>query len=128
MQTIDLSIDYKEKQVLNTNAEINRMQDYAEYIPFEDMQRRLNEIGLKLDMNVNSYALYYYNSSNYNHYFEVTTTPIDNKKLSAYNVGSEFYNKYLKGTHTGKGLELDKLRNKYFTTIVKRGINYIVSF
>jgi oligoribonuclease NrnB/cAMP/cGMP phosphodiesterase (DHH superfamily) len=128
MQTIDLSIDYKSKQVLNTNAEIKRMLEYAEHIPFEDMQARLIEIGLKLDTNVNSYALYYYNTSNKNHYFQMTTSPIDNKKLSAYNVGSEFYNRYLKGMHTSNGIELDKLRNNYFTTIVKSGKTYIVSF
>jgi len=128
MQTIDLSVDYRSKQIENTEAEIKRICDYAEYIEFEDMQARLSEIGLKLDLNVNSYALYYYNTSNENHYFELTTSPIDKKKLSAYNVNSEFYNKYLKGNHSGNGHTLDTLRNKYFTTIVKNRIKYIVSF
>jgi len=128
MQTVNLKIDYKVQMQINTEEEIKRMLDYAEYIPFEEMQKRLIEIDLKLDMNVNSYALYYYNTSNENHYFLLTTCPIDNKKISAYNVDSEFYNKYLRGTHTGKGLELDKLRNDFFTTIVKGGKTYIVSF
>lgn len=128
MQTIDLSINYKSKQIENTEAEIKRMCDYAEYIEFEDMQSRLTEIGLKLDMNVNSYALYSYNTANDNHYFELTTSPIDKDKLSAYNVNSAFYNKYLRGTHSGHGYTLDELRNKYFTTIVKNRIKYIVSF
>jgi hypothetical protein len=125
---IDLSINYKGKQIKNTHEEINRMCNYAEHITFEDMQNRLNEIGLKLDLNTNSYANYYYNDYNENHYFELNTSPIDSKKLSAYNTNSDFYNKYLRGTHTGKGIELDKLRNKFFTTIIKNKKIYIVSF
>jgi hypothetical protein len=128
MQTINLSIDYKAQQRNNTELEIKRMLQFAEHINFEDMQKRLNEIGLKLDMNVNSYALFYYNTSNENHYHILTTSPIDNKKISVYNTGSEFYNRYLKGMHTGIGIELDRLRNDYFTTFIKNKVRYIVSF
>jgi hypothetical protein len=127
-QMINLALDYKAQQIENTEAEIKRICDYAEYVEFEEMQNMLSQIGLKLDMNVNSYANYYYNNLNENHFFEMTTSPIDKKKISAYNVDSEFYNKYLKGTHSEKGHILDKLRNKYFTTIVKNKIKYIVSF
>ena len=125
---INLALDYKAQQIENTESEIKRICEYREYVEFEDMQNMLSQIGLKLDMNVNSYANYYYNNLNENHYYEITTQPIDKKKISAYNTESEFYNKYLKGSHSGHGYTLDKLRNKYFTTIVKRGIKYIVSF
>jgi hypothetical protein len=125
---INLTLDYKAQQVKNTEEEIKRISEYAEYVEFNEMQNMLSQIGLKLDMNINSYANYYYNNLNEHHCYEVTTQPIDAKKISAYNTESEFYNKYLKGSHSGHGYTLDKLRNNYFTTIVKRGIKYIVSF
>jgi hypothetical protein len=127
-QMINLALDYKAQQIENTEAEIKRICDYAEYVEFEEMQNMLSQIGLKLDMNINSYANYYYNNLNENHFFEMTTSPIDNKKISAYNVDSEFYIKYLNGGRCGHGDTLYKLRNKYFTTIVKNRIKYIVSF
>jgi hypothetical protein len=125
---IDLTKDFKQVQEEQTQREIQRMQDYAELITLEEMQTRLQAIGLRLDLNTNSYAWYYYNTNNENPYNEMTTSPLDSKRLSPYNVESAFYNKYLKGMHTGKGLILDELRNKYFCTITRRKQTYIVSF
>lgn len=130
MSTIT-TYDYKVQQVLNTNAEIKRMEEYAERISLDDMQLLLKEIGLKLDLNENSYALYYYNNYNEHYFYQMCTSPIDDKKISAYNINSDFYNKHLKGDskfHSEMGRKLDKLRQDYFTTIVRRGIEYIISF
>ena len=128
MQTINLKLDYRLQQKINTEKEIERMRICCEQISIDDMHVLLAEIGLKLDMNENSYALYYYNTSNADHYYQMTTCPLDKKKVSIYNVNSDFYNKYLKGWETEHAITLKKLRMDYFCTVKKRGIEYIVSF
>jgi hypothetical protein len=129
MQTIIIGKDFSEIQKLNTEAEISRLiQSGYTLITLGEMQQKLNEIGLKLDMNENSYLYLYYNTYNETHYLNATTSPIDDKKISAYNVNGDFYNKYLKGSHTDKGLILDKLRSNYFCTYTKKNKTYILSF
>lgn len=128
MQTINLKLDYRIQQVINTEKHIERKQEYSERISIDEMNVLLAEIGLKLDMNENSYALYSYNAYNADHYYEMTTHPIDKKKVSAYNVNSDFYQKYLNGWETEHGITLKKLRMDYFCTVKRRGIEYIVSF
>jgi len=107
------------------------MENYAERVSLENMETMLQEIGLKLDLNPNNYALYYFNDMNDTHYYEMTTQPLDSKKISAYNVMSEFYQKHLRGDvklHSEIGSRLSTLRRDYFTTIMKNKIEYIVSF
>jgi hypothetical protein len=128
MQTINLKVDYRLQQRINTEKEIERMQLFCERISIDEMHSLLAEIGLKLDMNENSHALYYYNTSNAEHYYQMTTCPLDKKKVSVYNVNSDFYHKYLKGWETKHAITLKRLRMDYFCTVKKRGIEYIVSF
>ena len=129
MQTIQIGVDYKEIQRKNTEAEIKRLIEYGiEEISLEDMKAKLMEIGLTLDLNENSYLNLYYNTSNENSYLEATTTPLDSKKISVYNVNSEFYNKHLKGGNTSTGDKLQKLRMNYLCTYTKRKQTYILSF
>lgn len=132
-QIIKPGVDFKEVQRKNTEAEIKRMIDSGvELINIEEMQNKLATIGLTLDLNENSYLYLYYNTSNENSYLEATTSPIDNKKIIAYNTNSEFYNKHLKGdsrfyTETGRMLQ-EGIRNNYFCTYKKRAQTYILSF
>ena len=132
VQTLNIGQSYRLTQIKNTEAEIARFVDLGiELIELDDMQAKLAGIGLKLDLSEKSYLNLYYNTSNENHYFEATTSPIDNKRLSAYNVNSEFYNKHLKGDDmlkTPQGLQLQKLRQDYFCLYQKRGVKYIISF
>jgi uncharacterized protein YnzC (UPF0291/DUF896 family) len=131
-QTINFKKSYLETQFENTEKQIQRLIDTGvEFIPLSEMDEKLLQIGLKLDLNENGYLNLYYNTSNENHYLEATTSPIDNKKISAYNVNGDFYNKHLKGNDiitTHEARELKKLRNDYFTTYKKRGKTYILSF
>jgi len=116
---------------LSTQKYIKEMENYAERVSLENMETMLQEIGLKLDLNPNNYALYYFNDMNDTHYYEMTTQPLDSKKISAYNVMSEFYQKHLRGDvklHSEIGSRLSTLRRDYFTTIMKNKIEYIVSF
>ena len=132
MQTIQIGVDFKEVQRKNTEAEIKRMIDSGvEQISIEEMNQKLSAIGLTLDLNENSYLYLYYNTSNENSYLEATTSPLDSKKISAYNTNSEFYNKHLKGDvkfYTSTGEELRKLRMNYLCTYTKRNQTYILSF
>jgi hypothetical protein len=132
MEVIQIGVDFKEVQRKNTEAEIKRMINSGiEQISIEDMQQKLATIGLTLDLNENSYLYLYYNTSNENSYLEATTSPIDNKKISAYNTNSEFYNKHLRGDikfYTPMGEALQKMRNNYFCTFTKRKQTYILSF
>ena len=120
----------KSQEVENTQKEIHLMQaiDCITYIDLKEIEQSLANIGLKLDLDEKSYLLLYYNTSNERHYYQATTSPKDSKEISAYNVNSDFYNTHLKGERTNTGKILDDLRKNCFTTIRKRGIDYILSF
>jgi hypothetical protein len=130
-QQIIIGQDYKAIQVKNTDKEIIRLQNEGiERITLDDMKGRLLEIGLTLDLNKNSYFHPYYSTLNPGrNCFEATTSPIDNKKISAYNTQSAWYWENLKGDFKSeKGRKLYELRNKYFCTIKVNRIEHILSF
>ena len=129
MKTIEIGKDYKITMIENTQKQIeNLIQSGVERVNLHDMQTMLAQIGLTLDLNENGYLYLYYNTSNENHYYEATTSPLDFRKISAYNINSDFYNKYLRGYESAHGDALRKIRNNYFCTYTKRGIEYILSF
>jgi hypothetical protein len=132
MNIIQIGVDFKEVQRIQTEKEIQKLiESGLEQISIEEMQSRLSEIGLTLDLNENSYLNLYYSTSNENSYLQATTSPIDSKKISAYNSNSDFYNKHLKGGEmlkTHEGHMLYDLRTNYFCTYTKRHQTYILSF
>lgn len=129
METIVIGQDYKIKQIENTQRQINYLLNIGlERVTLEEMQNMLSDIGLKLDLNINGYLNLYYNTNNANKYYEATTSPLDSKKISAYNTNSEFYNKHLTGFRTTEAETLYKLRINYFCTYKKGSIEYILSF
>ena len=134
METIVIGKNYAEIEKYNTQKEIERLLSTGvKQVTLENMQNMLSEIGLTLDLNTNGYLYLYYNTSNENKYYQATTSPLDNKKISVYNINSEFYNKHLKdykglNTKTEYAQRLYELRMYYFCTIKKRNIEYILSF
>lgn len=123
--------NFNAQQAQNTEAEIKKMQEFAELIPLDEMQKRLGELGLKLDLNPNGYLLTYYNTSNECHYLQATTQPIDKKKVSVFNVNSDFYQQNYSGDRrfeTGAAQKLKALRVDYFTVITVKKKVYILSF
>jgi hypothetical protein len=129
---IQLGKDYRLIQQENTEKQIlNLIDSGIELISIEDMQNKLSEIGLKLDLNENNYLNLYYNDYNINKFYEATTQPIDKKGVSAYNIRSEFYNLHINSDiifYTEIGKKLKELREKYFCILTKRKIKYILSF
>ena len=129
---IQLGKDYRLIQQENTEKQIlNLIDSGIELISIEDMQNKLSEIGLKLDLNENNFLNLYYNDYNINKFYEATTQPIDKIKLSAYNIRSEFYNLHISSDivfYSEIGEKLKELREKYFCILNKRKIKYILSF
>ncbi len=132
MNIIQIGVDFKEVQRKNTEMQRQRLIECGvEQISLEEMKQKLFEIGLTLDLNENSYLNLYYNTLNEHSYLEATTSPIDSKKISAYNVDGEFYNKHLQGDtrfYTPTGETLRKLRMNYFCLYSKKNQTYILSF
>jgi len=123
--------NFNAQQAQNTEAEIKKMQEFAELIPLDEMQKRLGDLGLKLDLNPNGYLLTYYNTSNEYHYLQATTQPIDKKKVSAFNANSDFYQKNYSGDRrfeTEAARKLKALRVDFFTVITVKKKVYILSF
>ena len=124
--------NFNAQQAQNTEAEIKKMQEFAELIPLDEMQKRLGELGLKLDLNPNGYLLTYYDTSNEYHYLQATTQPLDKKKVSAFNVNSDFYQQNYSGDRrfeiTEAAQKLKALRMDYFTIITVKKKVYILSF
>ncbi len=129
METIQIGNDYKAEMIENTQKQIERLiQSGIERVSLHDIQTMLAQIGLTLDLNENGYLYTYYNTSNEHRYYQATTSPLDFRKISAYNVNSDFYNKYLRGYESAHGDALRKIRKNYFCTYKKRSIEYILSF
>ena len=123
--------NFNAQQAQNTEAEIKKMQEFAELIPLDEMQKRLGDLGLKLDLNPNGYLLTYYNTSNECHYLQATTQPIDKKKVSVFNVNSDFYQQNYSGDRrfeTEAAQKLKALRVDCFTVITVKRKVYILSF
>lgn len=116
--------------ILNTKIEINKMiSKGVELIPLSEMESLLESIGLKLDLNTNNYAHYYYNDLNASgSFYQLTTQPLDKRALSAYNIGSDFYQAHSGDSFTNESIQLKNLRNNFFCLKEYKGIYYIVSF
>lgn len=125
------SISLKESvsviQWKETEAEKQRLiEEGFNYIELEKLKEKLFELGLKLDLSEKGYLNCYYNTMNEFHYYlEATTHPLEKSGLSCYNVRSEWYNKE---EHTEKGSKLMKLRCNYFSSIKRKGKEYILFF
>ena len=110
------AIDFKKQQLINTMNEVSRMKESGMIqISLNELNAMLNPIGLNIDMK-HWYAHWYYNTSNENHYFQVTNTAIDVDGIGFANDNGFFYK-----NHTSKNSDLYKqykeIRNTYFCVI-----------
>jgi len=122
---ISMKKNLKLIQFEDTEMEKQRMIDAGiEYISLDEMKKNLSELGLRLNMSQN-FMIYYYNTMNEHYYLEASTQPVEKSGKSCYSVNSDWYNTK---DCTVEGDKLMKLRTKYFTTIIRKGREYILNF
>ncbi len=105
-------------QISETEKEILRMTESGMIkLSLSDYSNMLLDMGLKLDLQTDSYLFKYYNTSNKYCFLCATTSPIElTSKYSCFNIHSNFYkNEILK--RTDKYYTLKHFRNNYFCVL-----------
>jgi len=117
MNLFNTKLSYKDLQKQETQKEINNLlKSGAQKVSLQDYKEMLKAFNLTLDLDPNNYLHKYYNTANEQHYLEATTSPLDIKGISAFNIKGQWYKENVT-PQTALKAEFQKFRNDYFVVL-----------